>query len=109
MSFRGPSAAWEPGTHEHGPLEYGFRARRCAAPRNDSVGRRPPEELLTLRLGRLPQRDLFEQGLNRAAGKAERGLVDEAAVFDLRLAGGDDDLARQGDARQTRVERDPHV
>src|SRR6267143_4084868 len=24
-----------PGTHEHRPLENGFRARRCAAPRND--------------------------------------------------------------------------
>jgi hypothetical protein len=35
-SFRGPSAARQPGTHEHRPLEYGFRARRCAAPRNDA-------------------------------------------------------------------------
>src|SRR5207237_6456065 len=28
-----------PGIHEHGPLENGFRARRCAAPRNDDRGR----------------------------------------------------------------------
>src|SRR5205085_3894526 len=69
-----------PGIHEHGPLEYGFRARRCAAPRNDSVGWRPPaRRQLVLCLGGLPQRDLVEQGLDRAAGKAERGLVDEAA------------------------------
>jgi hypothetical protein len=34
-SIRGPSAARQPGTHEHRPLEYGFRACRCAAPRND--------------------------------------------------------------------------
>src|SRR5436309_4781220 len=27
-----------PGIHEHGPLEYGFRARRCASPRNDDLG-----------------------------------------------------------------------
>src|SRR6266853_2110161 len=26
-----------PGIHEHGPLEYGFRARRGAAPRNDGL------------------------------------------------------------------------
>src|ERR1051326_6733220 len=26
-----------PGIHEHKPLEYGFRARRCAAPRNDKL------------------------------------------------------------------------
>ncbi len=26
----------EPGIHTHRPLEYGFRVRRCAAPRNDS-------------------------------------------------------------------------
>src|SRR5207302_6227797 len=27
-----------PGIHEHRPLAYGFRVRRCAAPRNDGVG-----------------------------------------------------------------------
>src|SRR5439155_12473526 len=27
-----------PGIYEHGPLENGFRARRCSAPRNDDLG-----------------------------------------------------------------------
>ena len=26
-----------PGIHKHGPLEYGFRASRCAPPRNDDL------------------------------------------------------------------------
>ena len=34
----GASRSGEPGTHEHRPLEYGFRVRRSAASRND--GRR---------------------------------------------------------------------
>src|SRR5579863_7944474 len=36
QSFRGLSKAKEPGTHEHRPLEYGFRVRRGAAHRNDA-------------------------------------------------------------------------
>jgi uncharacterized OB-fold protein len=40
-SFRGAGFACEPGTHEHGPMEYGFRARRCAAPQNDECGANP--------------------------------------------------------------------
>src|SRR5260370_16522136 len=35
MSFRGAAAGCEPGTHEHRSLEYGFRACRFAASRND--------------------------------------------------------------------------
>src|SRR5213078_663426 len=33
----GAPRSGEPGTHKHRPLEYGFRARRCAAPRNDPL------------------------------------------------------------------------
>jgi hypothetical protein len=36
-----------PGIHEHRPLEYGFRAHRCAAPRNDEYcGSRPMSRTL---------------------------------------------------------------
>src|SRR6476646_544296 len=34
-SFRGVAEGRESGIHEHQPLEYGFRVRRCAPPRND--------------------------------------------------------------------------
>jgi hypothetical protein len=47
--------------------------------------------------------------LDRAAGDAERRLVDAAAVADLRFGAADDDLARPRDPRQARIERDPHV
>ena len=33
--IRGRPQGGEPGIQEHGPLEYGFRVRRVAAPRND--------------------------------------------------------------------------
>ena len=36
LSFRGATEGREPGIHEPKALEYGFRVRRCAAPRNDS-------------------------------------------------------------------------
>src|SRR5262249_27154298 len=45
LSSRGPSAAREPGIHTPGVRDYGFRARRFAAPRNDGGGwtiTRPP-------------------------------------------------------------------
>src|SRR5690349_5218059 len=35
LSFRSPSVVRESGIHEHRPRKYGFRARRCTAPRND--------------------------------------------------------------------------
>src|ERR1043166_6774262 len=35
LSSRSPSGVGESGIHEHRPREYGFRARRCTAPRND--------------------------------------------------------------------------
>ena len=34
-SFRDAAEGREPGIHEHPPLEYGFRVRRRAPPRND--------------------------------------------------------------------------
>src|SRR5438445_10117790 len=40
-----------PGTHEHGPLENGFRARRCAAPRNDELFERELMGNIRLALG----------------------------------------------------------
>ena len=36
LSCRGAAAGCERGTNEHQPLEYGFRVRRNAAPRNDN-------------------------------------------------------------------------
>src|SRR5713226_27210 len=39
--------------------------------------------LLLLGVGRPPQPDFRDQRLDRAAGKAERGFVDETAVADL--------------------------
>src|SRR5437763_15471603 len=50
-----------------------------------------------LGFGGLPQADFADQRLDRAAGEAETGFVDEAAVADPGLGGGDQDLARQGD------------
>src|SRR5439155_10543673 len=55
---------------------------------------RSARPLLRLRLGRSPQPDLVQQGLDRAAGEAERGLVNEPAVLDLAIGAGDQDLAR---------------
>lgn len=40
-SFRGAAKGREPGTHEHRPLEYGFRVRRFASPRNDDFVQSP--------------------------------------------------------------------
>src|SRR5207249_1789602 len=36
-SFRGAAEGCEPGTHIPEACVYGFRARRCAAPRNDGA------------------------------------------------------------------------
>src|SRR5438128_674522 len=36
-SFRGAAEGCEPGTHIPEACVYGFRARRCAAPRNDGI------------------------------------------------------------------------
>src|SRR5947209_12353984 len=88
-SFRGPSGARQPGIHEHRPLGYGFRARRCAPPRNDWIlhyhlGRRRsllafPELLLELR-----------QDLEQIADNAVIGDLEDRRL--LVLVDRDDDL-----------------
>src|SRR4029079_9891775 len=69
-SFRGPSAAREPGIHiresKNAALsrkrfdiwDYGFRARTLAAPRNDEVMRRAPSRRCSggVKLGRIGHR-----------------------------------------------------
>src|SRR5258707_12609098 len=64
-SFRGAAAGCEPGTHIPEACVYGFRARRCAAPRNDryfvsfvqspltGTGQRYPRILISLPIARL--------------------------------------------------------
>src|SRR5207248_5468011 len=44
MSFRDDPKGDGSGIHEHMSLEYGFRARRCATPRNDETLRKTAPE-----------------------------------------------------------------
>src|SRR5579871_5549582 len=81
---------------------------RMARRANSHKRRRGPP---ALRFGGCPTPDanLLEQRLDRAAGKAKRDLVGQPAVADLAFGGGDDDFARQRDARQAGIERHAHV
>src|SRR5207245_109991 len=44
-SFRGAATGCEPGSHIPEACVHGFRARRCAAPRNDGILRLPCNDL----------------------------------------------------------------
>src|SRR6266478_4968310 len=86
-----------------------FRGDRSDAAAVDRAEDRFVRHSGLLGLGRPPQPDFRDQRLDRAAGKAETGFVEEAAVADLALGRADDDLARQRDPRQARIEHNPHV
>src|SRR5258707_10218716 len=79
-SFRGPSDAREPGIHEHGTPEYGFRVRSCAAPRNDNWGQAgtsvgPPRVIF----------NTFERmvAFRYLRARRQEGFVSVIAIFSL--------------------------
>src|SRR6266568_973714 len=69
-SFRGAAEGCEPGTHIPEAGVYGFRAHRCAAPRNDGpFGAEPP----------IGERGKLERAIDtRPAGRLRRALVRQA-------------------------------